>query len=439
MFHSSSDNTQQFVQWFREVSPYIHSHRGRTFVISFAGEALDSPQFHNLIQDITLLNSLGIRLVLVHGVRPQIEHHLRTKGLPSTYFEGIRITDAAALQCVKAACGEVRAEIESLLSKGLTNYPTSEIKINTSSGNFIVARPVGIRKGVDYGYTGEVRRVEITDIIRRLDNGSIVLCAPLGYSPTGETFNLLTEEVAMEVAIALRASKWICLIEAPGLFDNAGQLLRQLTVAETQTLLTDHEHACLLDKAMRACQKGVPRIHLVSRQIEGSLLLELFSRDGVGTLISNNPFEPTRKATIEDVGGILELIAPLEEAGILVKRSREKLEIEINCFTIQTRDGMVTACAALYPFIEDKMAELACLAVHPHYRREQRGDALLACLEQEALQLGIRQIFVLTTHTAHWFQERGFINADVEQLPMLRRRLYNYQRCSKVFIKTLNK
>ncbi len=439
--NSLAKNSQQFfVEWFRQVSPYIHTHRGRTFVICFGGEAVQSPHFAYLIHDIALLSSLGIRLVLVHGIRPQIEAGLQVQGVSSRYVEGIRVTDEVALRCVKSACGEVRIEIESLLSMGLTNHPSSEVDIRTASGNFIIARPIGIRHGVDYCYSGEVRRIDTAAITRRLDEGCIVLIAPIGYSPTGEAFNLLTEEVATEVAIALRAAKWICLTEHGGIFNPNGQLVRQLTLLEAQDWLQHNpnfEYKKQLTNAIKACQQGVQRVHLVSRQIEGSLLLELFSRDGVGTLISTDPFEHIRKATINDVGGILELIQPLEAAGILVRRSREKLEVEINYFMVQERDGMIIACAALYPFLAEGMAELACLAVHTNYRGANRGDSLLAFLEREAQQLGITHLFVFTTHTAHWFRERGFVPTDLTSLPVSRQSLYNYQRNSKVFLKQL--
>ena len=439
--NSLAKNSQQFfVEWFRQVSPYIHTHRGRTFVICFGGEAVQSPNFTYLIHDIALLSSLGIRLVLVHGIRPQIEACLQVQGISSRYVEDIRVTDEVALRCVKSACGEVRIEIESLLSMGLTNHPSSEVNIRTASGNFITARPIGVRHGIDYCYSGEVRRIDTTAITRRLDEGCIVLIAPIGYSPTGEAFNLLTEEVATQVAIALHAAKWICLTEHGGIFNPDGQLVRQLTGLEAQDWLQHNPHfeyKKQLINAVKACQQGVQRVHLVSRQREGSLLLELFSRDGVGTLISTDPFEHIRKATIDDVGGILELIQPLEVTGILVRRSREKLEVEINYFMVQERDGMIIACAALYPFLAEGMAELACLAVHANYRGANRGDSLLAFLEREARQLEITHLFVLTTHTAHWFRERGFIPAELTSIPVSRQSLYNYQRNSKVFLKQL--
>ena len=419
-----------FIDWFRNAAPYIHAHHGRTFVISFDSEAVQSPNFSYMIHDIALLSSLGIQIVLVHGIYPQIEQG------QSRYINGTPLTDEIALNSLKAASGKVRTEIESFLSMGLSNSPTSNIHIRTVSGNFITARPIGVRDGIDYCYTGEVRRCDTVAIRRQLDEGCIVLIAPIGYSPTGEIFHLLTEDVATAVAIALQASKWICLTES--IFDNVGQLIRQLTQIEAQRWLKNEQNLeCKkqLSNAIYACQNGIKRVHLVSRKTEGALLLELFTRDGIGTLISTDSFEHIRKATIDDVGGVLELIKPLEKSGLLVRRSREKLEMEIQHFTLQERDGMIIACAALYPFLD--MAELACLAVHKNYRGEGRGDALLTFLERQAIQSGIHQIYVLTTRTAHWFLERGFFSADLDLLPVSRRVLYNYQRNSKAFVKQI--
>ena len=430
----------QFVDWFRNASPYIHAHRGHTFVISFAGEAVQQPKFRRFIHDVALLNSLGIRLVLVYGIRPQVERCLQQHGLEVRYINELRITTESALPCVKAACGEISLTIQSNLSMGLTNSPTIDNAIRVASGNFITARPVGVRDGVDYCYTGEVRRVDTAAITRELDANSIVLIHPIGYSPTGEIFNLLAEDVATSVAIALQATKWICLTETVDLIDDDGQPIRQLTLLETQQWLPridDFQQRRQLKNAVRACQGGVKRVHLISQNFDGAILLELFSRDGIGTLISADPFENMRNATIEDVGGILQLIQPLEQKGILVRRSREKLENEIAYFVVQERDGMVISCAALYPYMYEKMAEIGCFAVHDKYRGEDRGDALLEFLIREAKQLELEQVFVLTTHTADWFRERGFVPANLDILPGIRRDLYNYQRKSKVFVKHL--
>lgn len=431
-----------FVCWFRQSSPYFHAHRGRTFVITLGGEAVADEGFPSMVHDIALLHGLGIRLVLVHGARPQIEERLQARGTELRYVNGLRITDAPALACVKEAAGAVRVEIEALLSMGLANSPMAGARIRVASGNFVTARPLGVREGVDYGHTGLVRRVDAEAIRQRLDAGAIALIPSLGYSPTGEVFNLTAQDVANSTAIALGADKLVCLLEGPGVIGADGDLLSNLEPRQVDPLLQDRtdlpeELTQHLRAAVRACRSGVKRVHLISRGIDGALLRELFTRDGVGTLLTAAPYEDTRVAGVEDVGGILELIAPLERQGALVRRSRETLETEIERFTIMQRDGMIVACAALYPFPADALGELACVAVHPDYQGDGRGDKLLQIVEAQALEQGIHALFVLTTQTAHWFRERGFEPADIATLPMKRQMLYNYRRNSQVFIKRL--
>lgn len=436
-----SDNNQQFVHWFRQSSPYIHAFRGRTFVLAFDGAAVADASFANLIHDIALLNSLGIRLVLVHGARPQIENRLQQQNAKIDYVNGLRITDDIALDCVKQAVGSVRVEIEAQLSMGLANSPMAGARIRVASGNYVTAQPLGIRDGVDYCHTGEVRRIDTKAIQQRLNDGAIVLASPLGYSPTGETFNLTANEVATAIAGALQADKLLFLTEGDGIHDTDNHLLRELNAEQAQQLLTRQQNTAnelqYLRHAIQACQRGVSRTHLLDRHIDGCLLQELFTRDGIGTLITSGLFEETRQATIEDAGGILNLIQPLEEDGMLVRRSREQLELEIDHFIVVERDGTIVACAAFYPYVEERVAELACLAVHPDYRNANRGGELLAYTEKTAKQENINKIFVLTTHTAHWFLERGYEQGKLEDLPVERQQLYNYQRKSKVFIKTL--
>ena len=438
----SAKNNHPFVQWFRNSAPYINTFRGKTFIISFDGDAVADPQFPHLIHDIALLNSLGIRLVLVHGARPQIEQRLRERGAELHYVRGLRVTDAVALTCVKEAVGSVKVEIEALMSMGLANSPMAGARIRVASGNFVAARPLGVRDGVDYGHTGEVRRIDAEAVQRYLHDGSIVLLSPLGYSPTGEVFNLSMLDVATSAAIALKAEKLICLVEAPGLRNRRKQVLRELSVNEAeqslaaQTAVLDDDVA-LLKSAVRVCNNGTRRVHVIDRRVDGGLLLELFTRDGIGSLVNADVFEGMRQATIDDVGGILELIAPLEADGILVRRSRELLETEIDQFSVVERDGMIIGCAALYPYPNDGVGELAGLAVHPDYRDNGRGEALLSYLERRAKKTGIKRMFVLTTQTAHWFIERGFERADITALPVKKQALYNYQRRSQVYIKNL--
>jgi amino-acid N-acetyltransferase len=436
-----------FVDWMRLATPYIHAHRGRIFVIAFGGEAVADPGFPDLVHDVALLHGLGIRLVLAYGARPQIEARLAARGAELRYVNGLRITDQTALACVKEAAGVVRVEIEGLLSLGLANSPMAGVRIPVVSGNFVTARPLGVIEGIDYAHTGAVRRVDRQTLRAILDQGAVALMPPLGYSPTGEVFNLSSADVARSAAVALGADKLIFLTEehcgdVPASADTPDPLGSNLLARDIKRLLAEspeipEEIAQYLRAGAEACRNGIRRVHLVRRRRSGALLRELFTPDGSGTLISAEPYEDLRPARIDDVTGILELLRPLEERGILVRRSRERLETEIDRFVLTERDGLITACAALYPYPSDGMAELACVAVHPDYRAGGRGDLLLSHMEGIARASGIGRLFVLTTQTAHWFRERGFEPAPTDALPMQRQALYNFQRNSQVFIKTL--
>jgi amino-acid N-acetyltransferase len=433
---------EQFVHWFRAAAPYINAFRGRTFVIAFGGEVVADGKFVALTHDINLLASLGVRLVLVHGSRPQIEAQLKQRAIRPRYQHGLRVTDEASMQCVKQANGQLRVEIEALLSMGLPDSPMANATNRVSGGNFVIARPRGVVDGMDMQYTGEVRRVHADAIRQRLDAGELVLLSPLGYSPTGEIFNLSMEDVAAEVAIALGADKLIFMIEGTGITDPHGALVRELTVSQAQARLEGkqplprdvQQH---LPAAIRACRNRVQRVHLIDRGLDGALLLELFTRSGVGTMVSQDPLEQLRPATVEDVGAVLGLIQPLEADGTLVKRSRELLEMEIGRFFLLEHDKIIVGCAALYPFSDDPSGELACLAVHHDYRNGGGGERLLHRVESEARRQELTRLYVLTTRATHWFIEHGFVEIDVEQLPAGRQALYNYQRRSKVLVKAL--
>ena len=419
--------------WFRGAAPYIHAHRDATFVISFDGETIESTCFDNLIHDLALLNSLGIRLVLVYGARPQIEQQCKTHNIAIQYHQGLRVTDDASLKIAKSVIGKLRLEIEAKLSFSLPHTPMADARIRCTSGNLVTARPVGIKDGIDLGHTGEVRRIDIQGIEQQLALGNIVLLPPLGYSPTGEIFNLSAEAIATATASALTADKLILIGKT------APELPRELTIQQaleaTQSLPGEAQH--FINSAVQACHAGVQRVHLLDRSMDGALLQELFSRDGAGTLITATSFETTRQATIDDVGGILELIQPLEANGFLVKRSLEHLEMEIDHFTVMERDGSVIACAALYPFPENKIGELACLAVAKGYQHLGRGKQLLSDIEQQAKNRSLTTLCVLTTQTAHWFLEHGFSPAEISDLPVEKQDLYNYQRNAKVFSKNI--
>lgn len=435
------NNDSEFVKWFRSAAPYIHAHRGKTVVLQFEGDLIDSKEFSHLVHDIALLNSLGIRLVIVFGARPQIEKLQEQRNIESHIVRGLRLTDEASITCVKEAVGAARIQIEALLSMGLPNSPMEDAQVKVTSGNFITAKPIGVIDGIDLVFTGEVRRVDTETMMRKLDNNEIVLLSPIGYSPTGEVFNLRATELAMKVAISLGADKLLYFMSGEGLKDEGGEDIHQLTQLEAETMI---ERSNLADSAylqlscgVRACHEGVKRVHFLQQGQEGSLLLELFSRDGVGTLLSAVSFDQIRIASIDDVGGILELIEPLEQEGILVRRSREKIEADIEVYTVLVRDGTVIACGALHIEEDNKYAELACLAVDKNYQESGKGEELFLKIEEQAIKQGVEKLFVLTTQTAHWFLERGFIEGEIDDLPVSKQAFYNYQRNSKVLIKTL--
>lgn len=432
--------TTEFVNWFRNSSPYIHAHRNRTFVIFFGGTAVTAPDFDNLIHDFALLKSLGVRLVLVHGIRPQIDERLLQQGDQPIFHHHLRVTDAKTLQYVKQAAGLVRVEVEALLSMGVSGSPMAGAKIRVASGNFVTAKPLGVLEGIDYCYTGRVRRVDTQAIHQQLDQNNVVLISPIGYSPSGEVFNLSAEEVATEVAIALKAEKLILLTEQTCLSPENKRPIQQLTTKQANTLLQQYPDipeavARSLRAAIQSCNRGVERAHLIDRHLDGALLLELFTRDGVGTLISSHEFEIIRPATLDDIGGIMELIKPLEQQGILVKRSREKLEMEIGDYIVIERDGLIIGCTAFHIMHDKQNAELACLAVHPDYQGGARGNRLLEHLINNAKKQAIKRLFVRSTQTVHWFVERGFSLCEIANLPEPMKSAYNYQRNSKVLFK----
>ena len=431
----------ELVQWFRQSTPYVNMHRGKTFVIMLDGDTIASPNFINIISDISLLHSLGIKLIIVFGARVQINELLALHNIETAYHKNIRITDPRTLELVKQAVGKLSYDITARLSLRLPHSPV----LNVVSSNFILAQPIGVDDGVDYMLSGKIRRIETDNIKRQLENDAIVLLGPIAPSVTGEMFNLPFEEIATQVAIKLKAEKLIGFCSTQGILDHNQQvisdLLPQDAASHLNRLIKENQYhssqARFLQAAIDVCRAGVKRSHLLSYEEDGSLLQELFTRDGVGTQLSMENSEDIRIATVRDIPGLLELIHPLEQQGILVKRSREQLEMDIANYTIIDRDGVIIACAALNIYAQENMAEMACVAVHPDYRTSSRGDILLADIQKRAKRAGIGKLFVLTTRTVHWFQERGFRLANVEDLPKYKRDNYNYQRKSKILIQSL--
>ncbi|MFT6257357.1 MAG: amino-acid N-acetyltransferase [Cellvibrionaceae bacterium] len=432
--------TTELVDGFRHSAPYVNAHRGKTFVVMLGGEALAHPQFRGILNDVALLHSLGIEVVLVYGARPQIDAGLKAAGIEPAYHNGIRITDDETLKIIKQVAGATQFDITARLSMSLGNTPMQNAQINLVSGNFVIAQPLGVDDGVDFCLSGKVRRIDAQGLRRQLDNNGIVLMGPIAASVTGESFNLTAEEVATQVAIKLKADKIIGFSDTNGLIGKNGEVIAELMPDDIEEMLKtmavdDHTSVgtvAFLKASIEACRRGVPRCHLVSYLEDGALLQELFSREGIGTQIVTQSAERLRRATISDIGGILNLIRPLEEQGILVRRSREQLEMEIEQFMLVERDNLVIGCAALYPFEEDNAGEFACLVVHPDYRDADRGSILLNNIIGQARVRGYSRLFALTTRSIHWFLEHGFNIVDVEELPNKKKQLYNYQRRSKI-------
>ena len=431
-----------YVKFLRDTSPYINTHRGKTFVLALGGEAIAHANFTNIVHDIALLHSLGIKLVLVHGARPQIAERLKGSAISPQFDQYTRITDSATMVCVKDAVGSARISIEAKLSTGATNSPMHGARIRVLGGNLITAKPLGVREGIDFHHTGEVRRIDYKAIQRQLEDGAIVLLSPIGYSPTGEAYNLNYEDIATQTAVSMGAEKLIIFSTSGGVKTPQGDLLKMLSLNEVPQCLNVLKDNVSLQHALmacyQACENGVLRGHIISYEDNGALLTELFTLEGSGTLVLKNGREVIRQATIDDVGGLLELIEPLEQKGILVKRSRELLETEISRFTVMLHaEGMLVGCAAIYPFRDGVSAELACVVTHPDFLNRGFASRLLAQLETQAALQGIRQLFVLTTRASDWFKEKGFVDSSLDELPAERKSLYNFQRNSRIFCKNL--
>ncbi len=431
----------QFVRWFREVAPYVHDFREKTFVVAFGGELVRDGALNPLIQDLSLLSALGVKLILVHGSRPQVNEQLRLKGYDNQFGRGTEPTGPAALECAKEAAGEIRLDIEASFSQGLPNTPMSHAKIRVISGNFVTARPVGVIDGLDYQHTGAVRKIDVDAIKAVINQGAIVLLSPLGFSPTGDAFNLAMEDLATSTAVALRAEKLIFLTQDRLIRDEQGATVTELAREDADRVIAeatlDEDTLAFLAHASRAVKRGVARAHLLPYTLDGSVLLEIFTHDGVGTMVVEDALDDLRPAMVDDVGAIVQLIEPLEADGTLVPRGRTVIERDVERFTVLEHDGVIYGCVAIIPYLEDGMAEMACLIVHSEWQGSGEGEMLLRHAESRARAMGARRLFVLTTRTSHWFIKRGFVQGGIADLPKERQLSYNRSRNSLIFIKRL--
>lgn len=422
-----------FINTLRQSSRYIEQHRGKTCVIYIPGDFSESESaLQELSQDIGLLHNLGLKIVLAMGANTQLDKAFSDAGFTPEFHQQFRITSSEQIPVFQQTIGMLRSKIEAIFSQA--NFQQSNLPI-VVSGNWVVAQPKGVIDGVDFQHTGKLRKIHHKAISTCLDAGQVALLTPIAYSLTGEVFNLNTLEQACELASSIKADKMMIYASS----EQMQGLPKQLSLPQLEKHLKDAaniEQFQLLEQVAKA-NYHVKRVHLIDQTNPTALLVELFSRDGSGTLIFSDRYHQIRDAHIDDVGGILGLIAPLEEEGILVKRSRERLELEIENFIVIERDQSIIGCAALYPCSDNSM-ELACLAVHSDYQGQELGAELLKTIEQKAYLAQAKQLFLLTTHTHHWFIEHGFKLSDVSQLPEQKQSLYNFQRQSKVLIKPLS-
>ena len=449
-----------FVPWFRAIAPYIHAHKGNTFVIGVDSEMIAAGRLSALVQDLALIHAMNIKIVLVHGFRRQLEEHLLLRSHPSKFVEGIRITDQTALTCAQAAAGQLRYQIEATFSQGLPNTPMAHAQVRVVSGNYITAKPLGIINGVNFQHTGEIRKLDSTGIRQALDQGNIVLLSPFGFSSTGEAFNLSMEDVATEAAIALQAEKLAFITPLRGVPEYLGDLeggkpsaekdddtlpiKKQMTLDEAQKLLDTYpapdtpetqQVVFYLRHMVKALQNKVKRTHIIPYAVDGSLLIESFTHDGIGTMLIDENLQSLREAQPRDVAAIIQLIEPLEKEGALIKRSRKEIERDIHAYTVIEHDGVLFGCVAFHPYPENKTGELAALNVSPRLQGGNYGEKLLTRVEHKARAMGLESIFVLTTRTMHWFIKHGFEEVPPEWLPQTKREHYNWNRNSQVLVK----
>lgn len=421
-----------FVKNLRQASPYISQHRGKLVVFYLPGEMInDGKKLLQLAEDLVLLNNLGLKIILTLGATLQINQKLAENNINWDTYQNIRITSKEQIQAIQETVGLVRSKLESVFSQASAEQ---HLPHSVVSGNWLSAKPKGIIDGTDYKYTGSLRQINTNAINKNLEANQICLLTPLAYSASGEVFNLNTLEQAYSIADKLSADKLMIFTEESHL----KILPKSLDIVELKKQI-QHQHPNsllnLLEKSL-ASSKSIKRIHLMSQNSPSSILLELFTREGTGTLIYTDRYHHLRTANSDDLIQILKLIQPLEEQGILANRNEKEVIQNLPNFIVAEIDGQIIGCAAIYS-LDSNIAELACLAVNPTFQGDEIGKQLVSKTSQLAKERHHNQIFILTTQTNHWFKEQGFQDSDYFSLPVKRQETYNQNRKSKILIKNI--
>jgi amino-acid N-acetyltransferase len=417
----------------RGILQYVPRFREKIFVVEIDGDVVASKNFGNILMDLAVLRSLNIKVVLVHGAACQVKKLAAQRGIEISNSDGTGVTDEATLQLgIEAAIA-----ITNDIMQGLTS-----VDLRAAYANAIIAHPFGIRGGVDYLHTGKVERVDTHSLLLFLNEGIIPIIPPIGFDGEGKTFRVNSDSIAFEVAEALRATKIIYLMSKDGLCVG-GEIVRQLSIAEAEETLKRRKLnpnlASKLDYGARACRNNIPRVHLLNGLVNEALLSEVFSHEGIGTMIYSNEYQQIRRVFKKDVRGVMGLIRQSVNNEELIRRTRSDILARIDDYWVLEIDRALIGCVALHCFPEEKMAELACLYVNKSSGDQGYGQKLMNFVERLAAEKGMEQIFALSTQAFSFFQQKGgYHEVPPAQLP--KQRLEKYEasaRNSKVLLKSV--
>ena len=427
------------VDLIREVFYYQNRFDGKTIVLKIDYPILNASHFPQLLKDMAMLRATGIEIILIPGAREWIDAVLKEYDIESEYVDGVRIATQDSIPFIRMAAFDVANRLMTLLTA---------FQANAVIGNFVRARGIGVVDGVDFQNSGRVEKILKDPLQQILDQGMIPIFPCIGWNAAGKPYNLSSDEIAVAVAEALQAEKLFFVTDSdgfmetrfklpPGLVKNSDGRVARLSLEEAEEVLNlnagnPDPDLKYLDLALTACRKGTERAHVVDGRMEGAILREIFSNLGVGTMVYGNDYESIRPMKADDIGDVLRLMQPLMQEGILVKRTEDDLMARQGDFVVYSIDDVVHACGALHDYGEGQ-AEIAAIATNPVYSHLSMGRKILSYLVEKAARIGMTRVFALTTRTVDWFEQLGFVEADLESLPAKKRDTYNHARKSRIF------